>query len=384
MFQSTRLLTPGPTPIPDRVRLAMAQPMMHHRKPEFKNIFAKAQAMCKDLFGTTQEVLPLTCSGTGAMTAAVHSLFAPDEKVLVVDAGKFGERWAEIAKVRGLGIIQLVLPWGKAADPNLIADQLQENPDITGVLIQISETSTGVMHPIRKIAEITRRCNVLLVADGISAVGISPVPMDAWGIDCLLTGSQKGLMLPPGLSLMAMSERAWQKVLHVPLSCFYFDLLQERANVRKNQTHFTSPVSLIVGLHEALTMLFEYGLDNIYHKQWALTQMARAGVCALGLELFAAENYAWGLTSLKMPDQIKSSQVLKLMADSFGIIAAAGQDPMKEEILRIGHMGWVDWADLAAGLYALAQAVPGTYRQSNYLELAVSAYHDALAEGLHY
>ena len=253
---------------------------------------------------------------------------------------------------------------------------------IQGALfMQISETSTGVLHPVREIAAVTRERDVLLVADGISAVSISPVPMDEWGIDCLITGSQKGLMLPPGLAFIALSPRAWKKAEQVSPQCYYFDLIQERANCEKNQTHYTSPISLLVGLHEALTMLLEFGMDNIFKKQWALTQMARTGLSAMGLELFVKEEgrYTWGLTSIRMPDSMPAGPIVAKAYKDCSVILTAGQGDLKEKVIRLAHMGWVDWADLAAGLHALAWSLPEK-PEGAYLEKALEAYHKTLGE----
>lgn len=381
MLHTTRLLTPGPTPIPDRVRLAMAQPMIHHRKPEFKKIMQETREYLKALFGTEQEVLPLSCSGTGAMTAAVTNLFNPGEKVLVAEAGKFGERWVKIAKSQSLEVVEISKPWGQAITAQDVAQALDADKAISGVLIQISETSTGVMHPIKEIAEVTKKRDVLLVADGISSVGISPAPMDAWGIDALLTGSQKGLMVPPGLALLAFSERAWKKCETVRPSCFYFNMQAERDNVLKNQTNFTSPVSLIIGLREALAMIFESegGIEALYKKQWAMTQMARAGASAMGLELFAKEHYTWGLTSITMPQDVKAGSLVSEAAQKTGVIMAAGQDPMKDAIVRLAHMGFVDWADIMAGLHAVDICMPNKMPnyQSNFINIALDAWYKA-------
>ena len=381
MLNKPRLLTPGPTPIPERVRLVMAQDMIHHRKSVFKEAMQRLQPQLRLLFGTAEPVLPLSCSGTGAMTAAVHGLFTPQDKLLVVEGGKFAERWREIATTRGCPTVSLTVPWGQAVNPEAVREALDKDPAINGVLIQLSETSTGVLHPVRDIAAITRQRNVLLVADGISAVGLSPCPMDDWGIDCLLTGSQKGLMVPPGLALLALSARGWKKAATVPPSCFYFNLLQERANVEKGQTLFTSPVSLILGLAESLDMILETGLDVLYRKQWALTLMAREGLTALGLDLFVREHFAWGITSVSLPEGVDGTRVVQLAAERFGVVMAGGQDHLKGRIVRVGHMGWVDWADLAAGLHALACSLTqvGGYTASrDYLERALAAYHAGL------
>lgn len=382
MLNKFRLLTPGPTPLPERVRLALARDMIHHRKDEFKTVMGRVQERLRLLFGTAGPVLPLSCSGTGAMTAAVYSLFQPGEKVLVVDGGKFGRRWAQIAAARGLDVVTLPVPWGLAVRPEAVMEALTAHPGIAGVLIQLSETSTGVLHPVQEVAQITRQRNTLLLVDGISGVGLSPCPLDAWGLDCLLTGSQKGLMLPPGLALLALSERAWEKAESLTPGCFYFNLPKERRYLEKGQTLFTSPVGLILGLDESLDMLLENGLEPVYAKQWALTMLTRAGASALGLELFAPEHFAWGITSVLLPEGLDGVEVLRLAAEKYGVCMAGGQDHLKGRIVRIGHMGWVDWADVTAGLYALERSISeagGFSGARDYLEQALAAYRSALA-----
>lgn len=382
MLNKIRLLTPGPTPLPERVRLVLARDMIHHRKSEFKAIMGRVQERLRVLFGTAGTVLPLSCSGTGAMTAAVYNLFAPGEKVLVVDAGKFGQRWTQIAASRGLETVVLDVPWGHAADPAAVAAALKADPGIAGVLIQLSETSTGVLHPVREVAKITRESDALLLVDGISGVGLSPCPLDDWGLDCLLTGSQKGLMLPPGLALLALSERAWKKAESVTPGCFYFNVLKERAQLEKGQTLFTSPVGLIMGLDESLDMLLENGLEAVYAKQWALTMLTRAGARAMGLELFAPKDFAWGITSVLLPQGVDGVEVLRLAMEKHGVCMAGGQDQLKGRIVRVGHMGWVDWADVAAGLHALERGLTeagGFCGARDYLEQALAAYRAALA-----
>ena len=380
MLNKLRLLTPGPTPLPENVRLVLAKDMIHHRKSEFIEIMLRVEKKLQTLFGTKEVVLPLSCSGTGAMTAAVYSLFNKGEKVLVIKAGKFGERFEEIALSHDLDVEVMNIDWGKTVNTNDLVDKLNKDPEIKGVLVQLSETSTGVLHPIKEIAEKTRKMDVLLVVDGVSGVGLSPCPMDEWGIDCLLTGSQKGLMLPPGLALLALSNRAWAKVEKVK-PCFYFNLLKEKKNILKGQTNFTSPVNLILGLDESLSMLLENGIETIYKKQWALTMMARNGAKAMGLDLFAPTNYAWGITSVCLPDGVDGVEVLKLAMKDHGVCLAGGQDHLKGKIIRIGHMGWIDWADLLAGLYAIYSClikVGGYSASRDYLEVAMISYQKAL------
>ena len=384
MLTKPRMLTPGPTPLPDRVRLAMARDMIHHRTTEFMAIMERVQQGLRRLFGTDQPVLPLTASGTGAMSAAVGSLFKPGEKVLVIEGGKFGQRWTEICRTYGVEAVVLSVPWGQTVQPEAVAAALDADSGISGVLVQHSETSTGAQHPVRWIAEITRKRDLLLVVDGISAVSITPCPMDAWGVDCLLTGSQKGLMLPPGLALIALSARAWAKAETVPVRDYYFDLHKERKNSLSGQSAYTIPVSLILGLDESLRMFEEVGLEAIFKKQWALTMLARKGVEALGLELFVKDNFAWGVTGVLLPAGVESGPLLAHAAQRYGVVMAAGQDEWKNRMIRIGHMGWVDYGDIAAGLHALAGSFAhcGGYLGSrNYLEQALEAYWTALDEG---
>lgn len=383
MITKLRLLTPGPTPLPEAVRLALAQDMIHHRKAQFVRLMEELQPRLGRLFGTAQPVLPLSCSGTGAMVAVAGSLFAPGERVLVVEGGKFGERWREIAESLGLEVTVLAVTWGEAVAPAAVAAALDADPGITGVLVQVSETSTGVLHPVREMAAITRARSVLLVADGISAVGVSPCPMDAWGLDALLTGSQKGLMLPPGLALVALSGRAWAKAEALGPRHFYFNLLAERAKNRQGQTLFTSPVNLLRGLAVSLALFEEAGLEAVFRKQWALTCMARQGVRSLGLEPLAREHFTWGLTAVRLPAGVDGSQVLQAAA-RYGVVLAGGQGHLKGRIVRVGHMGHVDFGDLLAGLYALRQGLleaGGFTASRSYLEEAMAAYESALQTG---
>ena len=380
LLNKARLLTPGPTPLPEQVRLALAKDAVHHREHAFSDLLLKVEEQLKVLFGTSEPVLPLASSGTGAMTAAVDSLFAPGDKVIVINAGKFGERWSMIARARGLQVVELCYEWGLAANPEDIEACLEENRDARGLFVQLSETSTGVLHPVKDIAAKLKNTGVMLIVDGISGVGICPCPMDEWGIDCLVTGSQKGLMLPPGLAFIALSERAW-KAAEKNRGSFYFNLPKERANLAKGQTNFTTPVNLIQGLDAAMDLLLGEGLDTLYRKQWALTCMVRTGALALDLPLFAPTHYAWGVTSIMLPAGVDGDKLLKVAADECGIVFAGGQDHYKGRMVRFGHMGWVDWADALAGLHALAhglRASGGFSASRDYLETALSAYHRAL------
>ncbi len=381
----TRLLTPGPTPLPESVRLTLALDMVHHRKEGFTKLLQEVQKDLRWLFGTEQPVVPMACSGTGAMDAAVTNLFAPGERVIAVNGGKFGERWVKIAQQHGLDVLELTVPSGQTVTLDKIKTALDNHPDTKGILIQASETSTGVLHPIREIAAYTRERDIMLVADGISAVGISPCPMDEWGVDCLLTGSQKGLMLPPGLAFLALSARAWERVAEVKPTNFYFNLLGEKAKIDKNcQTNFTPAINLLMGLSTSMGLFRERGLDNLYATQWALTQMTRAGAEAMGLELLAKENYTWGLTSIRMPAGVDAGVVLKVAMEQYGVVMAGGQDALKGKIVRLGHMGYVDFADVLAGLYAMGRGLVlagGHCGSDDYMERAMAAYEAAMEAG---
>ncbi|NJB68250.1 aspartate aminotransferase-like enzyme [Desulfobaculum xiamenense] len=382
-----RLLTPGPTPLPEAVRLTLAMDMVHHRKPGFTALLGEIQKDLRWLFGTEQPVISMACSGTGAMTAAVNNLFRKGEKVIIVDGGKFGERWGEIASTHAVDAIIISVPWGKAITVDHVRSALAQYPDVKGVLVQASETSTGAMHPVRELAALTRERDVMLVVDGISAVGISPCPMDEWGVDCLLTGSQKGLMLPPGLAFLALSERAWKRVEENKPREFYFNLLGEREKIVKNsQTLFTPPINLLMGLHTCLAMFREKGLDAVFRRQWALTQMVRAAARSMGLSLLAEDDHCtWGLTSIVLPAGVDGSAVLACCAERYGVIMAGGQDRLKGRIVRFGHMGHVDFGDVLAGLYALDRAIAacGGYSASReYMETGMRAYEAALEQGL--
>lgn len=380
LLNKARLLTPGPTPIPEQVRLALAKDIVHHRERNFVDLLLKVEEQLKVLFGTEQPVLPLASSGTGAMTAAVDSLFTPGDKVIVVNAGKFGERWSEIARARGLQVVELSYEWGLPVNPEDVAMCLEENRDARGLLVQLSETSTGVLHPVKDVAAKLKNTGVLLVVDGISGVGISPCPMDEWGIDCLVTGSQKGLMLPPGLSFIALSARAW-KVAEQTRGSYYFNLPRERASLARGQTHFTSPVNLIQGLSAAMDLLLADGLEAVYRKQWALTMLCRRAILAMGLTPFARTNYTWGLTSVLLPDAVSGARVLADCTSKYGITISGGQDMLKGRIVRLAHMGWIDWADVTAALYALNRGIienGGFCGSHDFLEQGLASYRAAL------
>ncbi len=352
------LFAPGPTPVPERVLLRMAAPIIHHREKAFEAVFEEVREGLKYLFQTDQEVLILTSSGTGAMEAALCNLFSPGDELLVVRAGKFGERWGELAEAFGLTPIFLDFPWGEPADPTAVAEHLSSRSSIKGVLIQASETSTGVMHPIREIAEITsKRDDVILVVDGITAVGVFPMPMDAWSIDVVITGSQKALMLPPGLAFIALSEKAWKMAEVSTSHRYYFDLKKSLASAKKDQTPYTPAISLVFGLHEVLKMLREEGLEGVFSRHHRLAEATRQAVQAMGLALFAKSSPSDALTAVSVPEGIDGLVLKEVFLERYGITVAGGQAQIKGKIIRIAHLGYFDPMDMFQVIAALEMSL---------------------------
>ena len=350
------LLAPGPTPVPARVRLAMAQPMFHHRTPQFSALFAEVRDGLRQLFQTEEDVLVLASSGTGAMEASVANLFSPGDKVLVINGGKFGERWLNISNAYGLNPIDLKVGWGEAVKVADVEQQLKAHPDIRGVMVQASETSTTVFHPVKEIAKLTQNGPLFLV-DGVTAVGVVPLSMDEWGIDVLVTGSQKALMLPPGLGFIALSDRAWEKTKQAKLPRFYFDLNLERKNQQKGSGAFTPAVSLIFGVRASLRMLEREGLENVYARHARLCKATRAAATALGLKLLAPDSPSPAATGIYLPNGIDADQVLEYLRDKMNITLAEGQDQLKGKVIRIAHIGYMGAFDVITAIAALEMAL---------------------------
>jgi len=350
------LLSPGPTPIPNEVELAMSETMIHHRTPQFNKVFEEARRGLKKLFGTKNDVIMFASSGTGAMEAAVANLFSPGDKVLVINGGKFGERWLNIANAFGLNPINLKVEWGQAVKVAEVEKQLKAQPDIQGVLIQASETSTTVLHPVKEIANLTKGGPLFLV-DGVTAVGVVPVPVDEWGIDVLVTGSQKALMLPPGLGFIALSDRAWDRTKKAKLPRFYFDLNLERKNQQKGSGAFTPAVSLIFGLRASLNMMEREGLDKVYARHARLCRATRAAATALGLRLLAPDSPSPAATGLYLPEGIDADRVLEYLRDHMSVILAEGQDQLKGKVVRIAHVGYMGAFDVVTAIAALEMAL---------------------------
>jgi aspartate aminotransferase-like enzyme len=348
------LISPGPTPVPEKVLLDMAMPMIHHRTSEFSQIFAEVREGLKPIFGTKEDVLILAGSGTAAMEAAVVNTLNAGDKVLVVNAGKFGKRWAEISKAFGLDVMSLDLEWGRSVRPEQIEEKLIANPEIKAVLIQASETSTTAYHPIEEIAKVTSlRDETLLIVDGITSVGVYETKMDEWGIDVLFTGSQKALMLPPGLAFISLSEKAWRFTEHSKIPKFYFDLKKERKSQLDNTTSWTPAVSLIIGLKTVLDMMNKEGLKNIYNRHFLCAEATRRGLVAMGFKLLARDIPSNAATGVLLPEGFDGGKFVKTMREKVGVTLAGGQDHLKGKLLRVSHLGYHDFFDTIIALSAL-------------------------------
>jgi len=348
------LFSPGPTMLPPEVLLKMAEPIMHHREPEFEKIYAEIREGLKDLFQTKNEVMIFTSSGTGAMEGAVSNLLSQRDKAIVVRGGKFGERWGEICKAYGIEFIPIDVEWGKAVDPKKIKELLESDPSIRAVYTQASETSTGVRHPVQAIADLVKKYeDKVIVVDAITGIGVFNIPTDAWGLDVVISGSQKALMLPPGLSFATLSDKAWKLAEKSTLPKYYFDFKKELKNTKKNQSSYTPAISLYVGLREALRMIRKEGLEAVFHRHEKLAEATRRAVKALGLELYAPDSPSDAVTAVKIPGGIDGEKLKDLFFEKFGITVAEGQDRAKGKIIRIAHLGYYERLDMVMVISAL-------------------------------
>jgi len=354
------LLAPGPTPVPPEVLLSMAMPIIHHRSPDFLPVLDSAKKGLQWLYQTKNDVLILCSTGTGGMVGAVNNFFNHGDNVLVINGGKFGERWTKICKNYGLDVDEIVLEWGYAVKPDIIEEKLKKNKDIKGVFVQASETSTGVYHDIQRLASLVKGYgNTLLIVDAISALAAHDLRTDEWGIDVMIGGAQKGLMLPPGIAFVSVSEKAWEMAKTSKMPRFYFDFKKERENLAKNQTNFTSPVTLIIGLNGSLKMLQAEGLENVFKRHERLAMTTRKAVQALGLELYAKESPSNAVTAIMTPPGIDGQAVYKNLREKYGITAAGGQDRARGKIFRIAHLGYVDKFDVITAIAGIEMVLKG-------------------------
>ncbi|WP_338827278.1 pyridoxal-phosphate-dependent aminotransferase family protein [Neomoorella thermoacetica] len=377
------LLLPGPTPVPPQVALAMARPAINHRGPEFKTLWAEVTSGLKDVFQTRAEVVILTASGTGGMEAAVANLISPGEKVLVVTIGAFGERFVQICRAFNVEAEVVAFPYGQAADPEVIAERLAADTghEIKAILVQHNETSTGVLNDIQAISRARGDHPALLIVDSISGLAAADLPMDAWHIDVVIAGSQKAFMLPPGLTMLAVGERAWQAAEKCSNQRFYLDIKKARNSGLKGQTPFTPAVPLLYGLQESLRLLKAETLTGSYARHALMRDMVRAGVRALGLKLLADEAIASpAVTAVCVPEGMKPADIINPLRERFGVVVAGGQGAVKDQVFRIGHLGYVSFNDILAGLAAL-EAVLADAGVPVTRGAAVAAASTILSEG---
>ena len=345
-MQKYRLFAPGPTVVPDSVRAALAEPVLHHRTAAFEAIFAEVRAGLRWIFQTQGEVLCLAGTGTAAMDGAVCNFLSRGDIAVYVNGGKFGERWGDILRAYGVQAVEVKVPWGQAVDPNAVAQALERHPQAKAVYLQGCETSTGVAHPVRSVAALCKSLpNTLCVVDGITAVGVMDVALDRDGIDVLLSGSQKAFMLPPGLAFVALSNKAWQQAAQATLPKFYLDFAVERKASEKNQSAWTSATSLMVGLRESLRLMQAEGLEGVFARHARMAQACRAGLQALGCSLFAQAPAA-GVTAVAPPAGVSAEAVVKTLTERFNLTVVGGQDSVKSKIFRVAHMGHYDPVDM--------------------------------------
>jgi aspartate aminotransferase-like enzyme len=352
-MQKRYLLAPGPTAIPPEILLTMAEPILHHRNPLFEAVVAEVRENLKWLFGTKNEVLIFASSGTGAMEGAVTNMLSPGDKAICVRSGKFGERWANICKAYGVQSVNIDIPWGDILEPGEVEKALKANPDTKAVYATATETSTGARFPIQEIAAIVKNYpNTIMVVDAITGLGVFEILQDDWGIDVLVSGSQKALMLPPGLAFAGVSDKAWEFNKTSTLPKFYFNWAKEFANLEKNQTNFTPAISLIMGLRESLRMMKEEGRENVFRRIDILARATREGAMALGLKVFA-KSPSPAVTAIVAPEGIDGQAIYKTLWKKYGVTGAGGQDQLKGKIFRIATLGYADKYDVITAISAL-------------------------------
>jgi aspartate aminotransferase-like enzyme len=382
-IKKQRLLTPGPTPLLPKALHAMMGSDIHHRTEDFRNLYRAVLADLKEVMGTSHDVLALVASGTGAMEASVANFFSPGDRVIVCSAGKFGERWVEIAKAFSLDAVVLKEEYGGSVSAERLAKALETERNIRGVFVQASETSTGAAHDVHAMGGIIGKTEAIFVVDAITGLGTMPLDIDGWGLDIVIGGSQKAFMIPPGMAFLSVSPKAWAFAETSKLPRYYFDLKKEKKSSAGGESSWTPNTSLLLALAEALKYIKSLGMDKLIGNAQMLAKATRAAVTALGLELFAPESPAASATSVRAPKGIDSGAIVKEFRNRFGSIIANGQGSMKGQIFRIAHLGYFDFPDLFGVIAELeiilaAQGVPVKFgtgvaaAQNVYAEVALA------------
>ncbi len=358
-MKKVSLLAPGPTPVPPRTLLAMAQPLIHHRSADFMALIGQVREGLKKIFQTQNEVLTFCSSGTGAMESSVANLLSPGDKAIAVRGGKFGERWSEILEAYGCEPVNVDVEWGRAVRPEQVKELLDKDPSIKAVYVQALETSTGVDHPIKELAEVTKATDAVLVVDAVSALGAYNIPTDDWGLDVVVCGSQKALMMPPGLGFVSIGPKALELMKSSKLPKFYFSWAKELKSQGQNKGAFTSPVPLFIGLLDVFRFIEETGIENLWAETEVKSKAFKAAVKAWGLELFSKENPSPALTAVRVPENMDAQDVVKWLKDKWGIFIAGGQAQAKGKIFRVAHMGYINEFDTLQAISAIEMALAG-------------------------
>jgi aspartate aminotransferase-like enzyme len=355
----TQLRIPGPTPCPPEVLEAMARPMINHRGAEYHQMLQDVTEKLKQVFQTKNDLYILTGSGTGGLEAAAVNTLSPGDKVLSVSIGVFGDRWANIARIFGAEVIQLNFEWGKAADPDAVAKALKANPGVKAVMVTHNETSTGVTNDLAAIAKIVKGAGKLLLVDAISSLSSIDLPVDKWGCDVVVSGSQKGWMVPPGMAFASVSQEAWKAFAQAKMPRFYWDFGKAKSYLEKGENPWTPAVSIVFALTVALDMILKEGIKNIFARHARVGKMTRDGIKALGLPLFADEKYASNtVTSVGIPEDLDGAKLRQILRTEYGVVLSGGQQKLDGKIFRIGHLGMVDEKDIQEVLAAIKAALP--------------------------
>ncbi len=384
MLKKVRLFTPGPTPLLPAAQFAMAAADVHHRTAEFRALYQRVLSQLKEFVGTKNDVIILASSGTGAMEAAVSNLTSPGDRILVLSAGKFGERWTSLGKAFGCQVDTLSAPYGQTFSIDEVRARLK--PDVKAVFMQATETSTGARHCVQSIAALTKETDALLVVDAITGLGTTHFDVDGWGIDVIIGGSQKAVMIPPGLAYCAVSERAWKRMETSKNPRYYFDLRKERKSAAAGESAYTPAVALIAALGAALDYIaagsggdIAAGRDALIHNAEVVSEMTRAAVQAFGLKLFAPAAPASAVTAVLAPEGTDSGKIVKGFKEQFGGVIANGQGEMKGQLFRIAHLGFFDYLDTIAMVGGLEHVV-GSVLGRNLLGVGLKAAQEVYAK----
>lgn len=352
-FFKDRLMTSGPTPVPDFINSAMSKSVCYHRSPVFAEILGDCRKLLPPMFGTKQEALIFTGSGTLAMEGAIANFLNPGDEVICVNGGKFGQRWGEQAKIYGMKVHEVFVKRGEAVDPEEVRKVAKANPQVRAILVHSSETSTGARHNVKAVAQIAHELNdCLCMVDAITSLGVFDVPMDDWGVDVMVGGSQKGLMLPPGISFGVSSERAWARTQTVKNVRYYLDWRKEMKAIKENSGAFTSPVTLVGGLRESLQYFHRFGLKNVYSRNWRMTFATREAMKAMGFSLFVKKDSDCTAACTSIDAEGPYAKMLK---EHYSLTISGGQDELKGKIVRIGHMGFIDGWDVLSSIMGVAR-----------------------------